>query len=99
MSKKPIKWEFKVFTLSDSKTGYLWNLPWKISKIKNNIAMAVTLRLIEELRSNWHHLYCDNWYSSPELFRILANQGFGATGTVRKKERIDKVSYKIKWID
>ncbi|CAG9312798.1 unnamed protein product [Blepharisma stoltei] len=91
ISTKPIKMRIQgICIVRFKKTRYLWNYeiyPGKSAKIENNIAKAVTLRLIEELRSNWHHIYCGDWYSSPELFRILTNQGFGATGAVRKNRK------------
>ena len=34
-----------------------------------------------------HILYCDNYYSSPELFMDLWFLGVGATGTVRPYRR------------
>jgi hypothetical protein len=41
------------------------------------------LALVEKLRRRGHHIYTDNFYSSPVLFAELREDGFGACGTVR----------------
>ena len=38
---------------------------------------------MEGLEHKGHHLYCDNFYSSPDLFVDLRRLGFGACGTAR----------------
>ena len=37
---------------------------------------AVVLKLLEELEDRGHHVYLDNWYSSPALFDDLHSKGF-----------------------
>ena len=44
---------------------------------------AVVLKLLEGLEDRGHHVYLDNWYSSPALFDDLHSKGFGACGTLR----------------
>ena len=44
---------------------------------------AVVLKLVEGLEGRGHHVYTDNYYSSPALFGDLRRLGFGACGTVR----------------
>ena len=44
---------------------------------------AVVLKLVEGLEQKGHHLYVDNWYTSPALFLDLGARGSGACGTVR----------------
>ena len=44
---------------------------------------AVVLKLLEGLGNRGHHVYMDNYYSSPSLFQNLRHLGFGACGTVR----------------
>ena len=48
---------------------------------------AVVLKLLEGLEGRGHHVYTDNYYSSPALFGDLQRLGFGACGTVRKNRR------------
>lgn len=50
-------------------------------------AHAVVLALVEGLEGKGHHIYTDNYYSSPSLFSELRERGFGACGTVRVNRR------------
>ena len=45
------------------------------------------LKLVEGLEHKGHHLYCDNYYTSPNLFSSLRQVGFGACGTARGNRR------------
>ena len=45
------------------------------------------LKLVEGLENSGRHLYCDNYYSSPQLFLALWSLGIGACGTVRTNRR------------
>ena len=40
-------------------------------------------RLMEGLERKGHHLYMDNYYSGPILYKDLHRKGIGACGTVR----------------
>ena len=59
---------------------------------------AVVLKLLEGLEGRGHHVYTDNYYSSPDLFGDLQRLGFGACGTVRKNWRgvPDEMKAKLK---
>ena len=48
---------------------------------------AIVLKLLEGREGRGHHVYTDNYYSSPALFGDLQRRGFGACGTVRKNRR------------
>ena len=48
---------------------------------------GVVLQLVKGLEHRGHVLYCDNYYSSPELFLKLRTLGFGACGTVWTNRR------------
>ena len=39
------------------------------------------------LKNKGYIVYTDNFYSSPALFKALAQHGFGAVGTARKDRR------------
>ena len=41
------------------------------------------MKLLKGLENKGHHVYCDNYYSSPTLFADLRKNGFGACGTLR----------------
>lgn len=59
---------------------------------------AIVLKLLEGLEGRGHHVYTDNYYSSPALFGDLQRLGFGACGTVRKNRRgmPDEMKAKLK---
>ena len=44
---------------------------------------GVVLTLLQGLEHKGHHVYMDNYYSSPTLCKKLKENGFGACGTVR----------------
>ena len=54
------------------------------------------LQLVKGLEHRGHVLYCDNYYSSHELFLKLRSLGFGACGTVRTNRRGIPSSFKSK---
>ena len=44
---------------------------------------ALVMKMIDSLKSKGHHVYMDNYYSSPSLFAEMKENGIGARGTVR----------------
>lgn len=48
---------------------------------------AIVMSLLEGLEGKGHHVFTDNYYSSPALFAELREKGFGACGTVRVNRR------------
>ena len=44
---------------------------------------CIVMRLLEGYERNDHHVYMDNYYTSPALFLEMAQNGFGAYGTAR----------------
>ena len=48
---------------------------------------AVVMRLVDPVKERGHHVYLDNFYTSPALFADLHCHGFGACGTVRTDRR------------
>ena len=59
---------------------------------RHGVTHAVVLKLVEGLENKCHHVYCDNYYSSPNLFSALRHLGFGACGTVRvDRQRMPQV--------
>ena len=52
-----------------------------------NHSHAVVIALVEKLDGRGHHVYVDNYYTSPALFSELRERGFGACGTVRVNRR------------
>lgn len=55
------------------------------------------LKLAEGLEGMGHHIYMDNLYSSPTLYKILREKGIGACGTVREDRKgMPKKQFKAK---
>jgi hypothetical protein len=52
-----------------------------------NHTHAIVVVLLKGLEGRGHHVYTDNYYSSPALFSELHDLGFGACGTVRVNRR------------
>ena len=48
---------------------------------------GVVLHLAEPIRGLGHHLYTDNYYTSPALYAELRRRGFEACGTLRLNRR------------
>ncbi len=48
---------------------------------------AVVMKLVHPIKIRGHHVYMDNFYTSPKLFSDLRLDGFGACGTLRVNRR------------
>lgn len=113
MKAKPTKWGLKFFVLADN-NGY--TIDFRLYTGKNKFASGkglsfdVVASLVnKEYLGSGYIIYCDNFYTSPLLFRHLSQQGFGACGTYRQgrigvpstqENAIDKKSPRgtIRWI-
>ncbi|XP_031728538.1 piggyBac transposable element-derived protein 4-like [Anarrhichthys ocellatus] len=89
MKDKPTKWGFKLFVLADSRNGY--TVDFSIYTGKSNIpsghglAYDVVMSLVKAgYLGTGYHIYTDNFYSSPKLFRALHAYRFAACGTYRE---------------
>jgi hypothetical protein len=85
---KPHKWGLKVWTLADAKSGYVWN--WMLYTGKHThdqqargATHQIVMTLCDPLLNLGHHVYCDNYFTSPALFEDLADNQTGACGTLR----------------
>ena len=88
LAKKPTKWGLKAWVLVESATGYTWN--FQVYAGKENdcddgalLEERVVLELTKSLWNKGHHIYCDNFYTSPSLCLKLEEKGTGCCGTVR----------------
>jgi hypothetical protein len=89
MPNKPTRWGIKLWSICESRTGYL--LDWDVYTGKDNnpvapgcgLAHNVVLKLVKDYENLGHIIYMDNFYSSPELFDALKSKNTGACGTVR----------------
>ena len=91
MPKKPHKWGMKAWVLADSSNGSTYN--WELYTGKQGrqegvgLAHHVVMSLAKPLEGKGYHIYCDNFYTSPDLFADLQKAGFEACGTVRKNRK------------
>ena len=99
---KPAKWHLKLFEVSDARTGYIIAFDVYTGKNKTWCALnadvldpdstqttKVVLGLLKKgnLLGKGHHVYMDNYYSSPDLFFELHNKECFACGTCRKNRK------------
>ncbi len=90
---KPIKWGIKVFALADATNGYVKRSQVYTGKgVENNngqvgLCTKVVLDLMQGLEFSGAHLYTDNYYTSPILFRYLYSRGINACGTAHTNRR------------
>ena len=90
MKNKPTKWGIKVFTLSDATNGYIYRIQIYTGKnLESDVDVGLCSRVLLELMSglDGHHLYTDNYYTSPEVYLALYNKGINCCGTIRVNRR------------
>ena len=91
---KPQPWGIKAYVLSESRTGYMYNLLVYYGKEtlltrrpglnhKTNVVMTLT----DPVANMGYDLYTDRFYTSPEVAGELLNIGTTITGTVMSNRR------------
>ena len=92
--KKPEKWHFKIYSKNCSKSGYLLNARLyegaKEDRPPGMSATAFPVHVLLLLVKCWHRnhiLFLDNWYTSFEVARILAQRGIHIVGTVKANRK------------
>ena len=89
----PTPWGIKAYTLADSQTGYISYLRLYFGKdtdiLQNRLlhSTRVVCTLSQPLSGKNHALYCDRFYTSPELAVGLEKQGTFLTGTIMANRR------------
>ena len=89
---KPTKWGFKYWVLADP-TGYTIDFDvyggarQAHERSDKGLAFDVVMKLIQPFQFQGYLLYCDNFYTSPQLFQELQQIGILATGTLIKNRR------------
>lgn len=99
---KPIKYGLKAYMLCDAENAFclkfkLYTGRSIIQPSKNGATYDLVMDLLRNYFETGHILFCDNYYSSPQLFMDLWVLGTGATGTVRPyrkgvPEKLKKIS-------
>ena len=87
---KPVKFGVKFFELCDAKTGYCKNFTMNAGQDNQqarNLGKTgkVVMDLLKDLYNTNHHLYVDNFYTSPILFLMLKERGILSAGTARPR--------------
>ena len=85
---KPVKRGIKIWVVAESSTGYFLDLQVYLGKeggqSEHGLGERVVLDLTEAYRGKAHRIFCDNFFSSPRLFKTLHAQSLYACGTVRQ---------------
>lgn len=89
---KPTKYGIKAYMICDATNGYCTRFKLYTGKSstppsRNGATYDLTMDLLRGYFGRGHILYCDNYYSSPQLFLDLWGLGIGATGTVRSNRK------------
>ena len=86
---KPQPWGIKAYVLSESRTGYMYNLiiyygkeTQLLTRSGLNHTTTVVLTLMDPLKDLGYDLYTDRFYTSPILAEELLSIGTTLTGTV-----------------
>lgn len=85
---KPTNWGFRFFAAANV-NGYTVDFKLYTGKYKSAAGKGLSFDVVTSLINkdflgSGYIIYCDNFYTSPLLFRYLSKQGFGACGTYRK---------------
>jgi len=86
---KPTKYGVKVWVRADPKNGYVNDFDIytgkdaTIASDEGGLGERVVKKLCSQLEGRNHHVYVDNFFSSPQLFSDLEVKGVYCCGTVR----------------
>jgi hypothetical protein len=59
-----------------------------LTEIPLSNTQSIVVHLLKRLPPQTYHVFTDNLFSSPQLFRLLRQLGYGATGTARPNSGI-----------
>ena len=79
---KPTKYGIKAYILTDSNSGYCWNMDIYYGQGKR-LRDTVFGLLTNTYLQSWHSLYMDNYYNSVELSEELLDAKVHTVGTLR----------------
>jgi hypothetical protein len=89
---KPTKRGIKVWMRANPYNGFAHEIQIYTGRQGNvgpevNLSSRVVKDLTSSLKGKFHHIYCDNFFSSPQLFLDLYRDGLLACGTVRMNRK------------
>ena len=102
---KPNRFHIKLFQVSEAESGYILGFSVYTGKDSSCVSFSskpldenctkttkVVLGLLDQtkLLDKGHHIYMDNYYTSPELFYELFHRETYACGTARKRKGMPK---------
>ena len=91
MPQKPIKRGFKVWVRADSTNGYVSQFQVYTGKESSSTEKGLGSRVVKDLTATIqhrnHHVYCDNFFSSFQLFSDYLSVGIYACGTIRSNRK------------
>ncbi|XP_053370298.1 piggyBac transposable element-derived protein 4-like [Clarias gariepinus] len=92
MKRKPIKWGFKLFVMADSSNGYTVDFAVYTGKDAFYTGQGISYDTVmsfmdHSFLGSGYHVYMDNFYTSPKLFKDLRGKKFGACGTYRDNKK------------
>jgi hypothetical protein len=103
MPAKRTRFGIKNWALNESKSGFALKLTPYTGKSNDvqeaggdGLSARVVKKLLVGYQNKGHHVYMDNFYSSPDLFDTLQSEGIGACGTVRANRKGLPVEFKAK---
>lgn len=92
---KPTKFGVKVWARAHPKTGYIHEFQIYVGKpegqrgrvSEEGLGGRVIKDLTSSIKNKNHHIYMDNYFSSPKLFEDLLKDGIYCCGTVRSNRK------------
>ena len=87
---KPVKRGIKVWVRADSHNGYFSQFEVYQGKVSNTtpeLGLGGSVVKTRPLVGKHHHIFMDNFFTSPALFMDLLQDGIYACGTVRSNRR------------
>lgn len=88
---KPKRWGIKLWVLCQADTGYVYRFQVYFGKQEGNPETNLARRVVRDLtvteHDRNHHLYMDNFYNDPYLFKELLGKNIFACGIVRPNHK------------
>ncbi|XP_015436675.1 PREDICTED: piggyBac transposable element-derived protein 4-like [Dufourea novaeangliae] len=103
IASKRARFGFKIYKLCESNSVYCYGFKIytgqdKIQGSNVPVSETVVMQLAERILGKGYTLFLDNWYSSPNLYKILQAKNTNVVGTVRKNRKNmpkELASYKL----
>ena len=91
MPDKPVKYDIKLFMLCDSTNGHCKQFDVYVGNDERNVGNIgktgkAVLNVLRGLEQSHHHVYMDNFYTSPIPFLTMKNMALYACGTARNRK-------------